>query len=217
MPALELCRVSKTYPGPVPVLERVDLTVRPGDWLSILGRSGSGKSTLLSLMALLDAPTAGSIRVEGVSVGSLDRAELARIRRERIGLVFQQPHLLPHLNALENVLVAQHYHSLTDAAEAERMLERVGLEDRLRRLPSQLSGGERQRVCIARALINDPAVLLADEPTASLDRKNRAIILGLLAGLHRAGRTVVIATHDAEAARLAARHVRVEDGRITEE
>ena len=161
-------------------LDHVSLHVEQGEWLAIMGPSGSGKSTLVNLIGCLDRPTEGEILLDGVDVSQMSGAELNRVRAEKIGFVFQAFHLIPYLTALENVMLAQYFHSMTDEKEALEALERVGLRDRAHHLPAHLSGGEQQRVCIARALINDPKIVLADEPTGNLDAQNEEIVLRLL-------------------------------------
>src|SRR5882672_6872890 len=150
-------------------LDHISLHVAPGEWLSIMGPSGSGKSTLVNLIGCLDRPTSGEIWLDGQNVAAMSASELNRVRAERIGFIFQQFHLIPFLTAVENFMLAQYFHSMTDEQEAAEALTRVGLGDRAHHLPSQLSGGEQQRVCIARALINDPRIILADAPTAALN------------------------------------------------
>ncbi len=168
--------VTKAFPGGVVALDQVSLAVRPGEWIAVMGASGSGKSTLLNLIGCLDRPTAGRLTLDGTDVGHLTEAHLTALRREKVGLIFQQFHLVPYLSAVENVMLAQYFHSMADETEAREALERVGLGERLHHLPSQLSGGEQQRVCIARALINQPKLLLAeDSPPA---RPRRAFQLG---------------------------------------
>ncbi|HEY4564670.1 MAG TPA: ATP-binding cassette domain-containing protein, partial [Thermoanaerobaculia bacterium] len=178
------------------------------------GPSGSGKTTLLNILSGLDHPTSGTVRVGGVDLAGLSRSELARYRQRTVGLVFQQFHLIPYLTAVENVMLAQYVHSMTDRGEAEEALRRVGLGERLGHLPSQLSGGEQQRVCIARALINQPPLILADEPTGNLDAVNEAIVMSLLADLHQRGHTLILVTHDASIASRANREIRLEHGRL---
>ena len=163
--------VSKTF-GTLRALDRVSFQVATGEWIAIMGPSGSGKTTLINILGGLDRPTSGRVIVDGVDVGTLEERELTRYRAEKIGFVFQQFHLVPYLSAVENVMLAQYFHSVADEAEAVRALERVGLGDRLDHLPSQLSGGEQQRVALARALINHPKLILADEPTGNLDQAN---------------------------------------------
>src|SRR5881398_1236280 len=180
---IDIKSVSKTYPaksdgdGVIRALDQVDLTIEKGEWVSIMGPSGSGKSTLVNLIGCLDRPSSGEVWINGQNVVSLDRKQLDRFRAEKIGFIFQQFHLIPYLTALENVMLAQYFHSMTDKNEARAALERVGLGDRADHLPAQLSGGEQQRVCIARALINDPAIVLADEPTGNLDARNEELVL----------------------------------------
>jgi putative ABC transport system ATP-binding protein len=200
--------------GVIRALDNFSLAVDPGEWIAIMGPSGSGKSTLVNLIGCLDRPTAGEIWLDGQDVAQMSAAELNRIRAEKIGFVFQQFHLIPYLTALENVMLAQYFHSMTDEQEAAEALERVGLKGRAHHLPSQLSGGEQQRVCIARALINDPKIVLADEPTGNLDAANEEIVLRLLRELHQQGRTIVMVTHDPVVARLADRRIELHHGKI---
>ena len=180
----------------------------------MMGPSGSGKSTMVNLIGCLDRPTSGEIWLDGQNVASLSAADLNHVRAETIGFVFQQFHMIPYLTAVENVMLAQYFHSMTDEREALEALERVGLRDRAGHLPSQLSGGEQQRVCIARALINDPKIVLADEPTGNLDAANEEIVLRLLRELHQQGRTIVMVTHDPVVARLADRRIELHHGKI---
>jgi putative ABC transport system ATP-binding protein len=220
-PAIALEEVTKTY-GSVTALDKVSLEVAPGEWLALMGPSGSGKTTLVNLIGCLDRPTAGAVRIfdgrgdagAGTDTRALSRRALTRFRAAHVGLVFQQFHLVPYLTALENVMLAQYFHSLADAPEARRSLDAVGLAARADHLPSQLSGGEQQRVCIARALINDPAIILADEPTGNLDEDNEAAVLDLLRAAHASGRTIVMVTHDPATAALAGRCVHLRHGRI---
>ena len=218
---IKLVNVSRLYPaqaeegaGSIRALDSVSLQVEPGEWLAIMGPSGSGKSTLVNLIGCLDRPTSGEIWLDGENVALVGASELTRVRAEKIGFVFQQFHLIPYLTALENVMLAQYFHSMTDEREALEALDRVGLNERARHLPSQLSGGEQQRVCIARALINDPKILLADEPTGNLDAVNEEIVLRLLRQLHQQGRTIVMVTHDPVVARLADRRIELHHGKI---
>src|SRR5437667_11637903 len=200
--------------GDVKALDQVDLEIRRGEWLAVMGPSGSGKSTLVNLLGGLDRPTSGRIAFDGVMLADLSESERVRFRRENIGIIFQQFHLFPHLSAVENVMVAQHYHSLADEKEALAALEGVGVLDRAHHLPSQLSGGEQQRVCVARALVNDPKIILADEPTGNLDAQNEEIVLRLLREFHQQGRTIVMVTHDPVVARLADRRIALPHGKI---
>lgn len=213
MAILEIKDVSKIY-GSVNALKDVNLTVKEGEWVSVMGPSGSGKSTFLNIVGLMDKPTQGSVMIDGINTSTLNAKQLTEIRRDKIGLVFQQFHLIPHLSALENVMVAQYYHSMPDETEALEALKRVGLADRANHLPSQLSGGEQQRVCIARALINYPALILADEPTGNLDETNEKIVMELFQELHKEGHTIVMVTHDAEVGNLAQWQIRLEHGRV---
>jgi len=205
--------VSRIY-GAQRALDKLDLAIAPGEWLAVMGPSGSGKTTLLNLLGGLDRPDEGKVLVDALDLAGLDDTARTRYRRERVGLVFQQFHLLPYLDSHENVMVAQHYHSLADPAEALEALRRVGLEHKAKARPGQLSGGEQQRVCIARALINQPALILADEPTGNLDEDNARAVLDLFAALHRAGHTIVLVTHDPDVAALADRTVELHHGRL---
>ncbi len=210
---IELGKVSRVY-GAQRALDSLDLAIEPGEWIAVMGPSGSGKTTLLNLLGGLDRPDEGSIAVDGVEIARLDEVARTRYRREKVGLVFQQFHLLPYLTTVENVMVAQHYHSMADEAEARAALVAVGLEAKLAARPGQLSGGEQQRVCIARALINRPRILLADEPTGNLDEANARIVLDLLARLHREGHTIVLVTHDPDVGARADRRVELHHGRL---
>jgi putative ABC transport system ATP-binding protein len=200
--------------GAIHALDHITLHVAKGEWLSIMGPSGSGKSTLVNLIGCLDRPTSGEIWLDGQNVAGISSGELNRVRAEKIGFIFQQFHLIPFLTAVENVMLAQYFHSMTDENEAMEALTRVGLGDRAHHLPSQLSGGEQQRVCIARALINDPKIILADEPTGNLDAVNEEIVLRLLREFHQQGRTIVMVTHDPVVARLADRRIEFHHGKI---
>jgi putative ABC transport system ATP-binding protein len=218
---IRLKNVVKAYPakaeangGVIRALDNISLEVAPGEWLAMMGPSGSGKSTMVNLIGCLDRPTSGEILLDGENVAGIAASELNRVRAEKIGFIFQQFHLVPYLTALENVMLAQYFHSMTDQQEALEALARVGLKDRAHHLPAQLSGGEQQRVCIARALINDPKIVLADEPTGNLDAQNEEIVLRLLRELHQQGRTIVMVTHDPVVARLADRRIELHHGRI---
>ncbi len=217
MNLLELTGVTKTY-GDLHALAEVDLTVPRGEWLSIVGPSGSGKTTLMNIVGCMDRPTGGSVVLDGTDVATLGAQGLTRVRRSTIGLIFQKFHLVGHLTAVENVMVAQYYHSMPDQAEALEALQRVGLGERATHLPSQLSGGEQQRVAIARALVGEPRVLLADEPTGNLDSANGAEVMAILERLNgERGVAVVLVTHEAEIADRADRLIRVRDGLIVED
>jgi len=218
---IKLRNVSRLYPAQaeesttnIKALDDFSLTVDPGEWVSIMGPSGSGKSTLVNLIGCLDRPSTGEIWLDGENVANISGSELNRVRAEKIGFVFQQFHLIPYLTSVENVMLAQYFHSMTDEQEALDALERVGLNERAHHLPSQLSGGEQQRVCIARALINDPKIILADEPTGNLDAQNEEIVLRLLREFHQQGRTIVMVTHDPVVARLADRRIELHHGKI---
>lgn len=200
--------------GSVRALDGLDFSVRKGEFVAIMGPSGSGKTTLLNILSCLDRATEGQYLLDGIETSSLAEADQAVIRREKIGLVFQQFHLIPYLTAVENVMLAQHYHSIADRAEALDGLRRVGLEHRATHLPSQLSGGEQQRVCVARALVNEPAIILADEPTGNLDEENERAVMLLLAKLHAEGRTIVLVTHNPALGALTDRIVRLAHGRL---
>lgn len=192
---LGLQGVSKIYES-VNALQDVSFDVCKGDWVSIMGSSGSGKTTLMNIIGCMDKPSTGAVYLDGEDITKKSQKELTTIRREKIGLIFQQFHLIQYLTALENVMVAQYYHSMPDEEEALKALERVGLKDRAKHLPSQLSGGEQQRVCIARALINNPDLILADEPTGNLDAVNEKLVIDILQSLHAEGVTIVVVTHD---------------------
>jgi len=205
--------ISKTYGG-LRALDGVTFDVRAGEWIAIMGPSGSGKTTLINILGGLDRPTSGRAIVDGVNVGTLGERELTRYRAEKIGFVFQGFYLVPYLSAVENVMLAQYFHSTADEAEAAEALVRVGLGDRLEHLPSQLSGGEQQRVALARALINHPKLILADEPTGNLDEANEQIVLDLLRELHRSGHTILLVTHSPEIGRMADRRIELAHGRL---
>ncbi len=209
--------LTRRYDREVTALDRVNLEIRSGEWVAVMGPSGSGKTTLLNILGGLDRPDEGRVLVDGLDLTRLARPELIRYRREAVGLVFQQFHLIPYLTALENVMLAQYLHSLADEAEAAQALEAVGLGQRLRHLPSALSGGEKQRVCIARALINRPKLILADEPTGSLDEENERAVMDLLQAIHDRGQTIVMVTHDLIVGRRADRQIQLEHGRVAGE
>lgn len=198
----------------VKALNGISLDVARGEWVSVMGPSGSGKSTLLNILGGLDQPTSGSLQINGTEVTGLAAKELAHFRRETVGLVFQQFHLVPYLTALENVMLAQYFHSMADETEARNALEAVGLGGRLHHLPAQLSGGEQQRVCIARALINQPKIILADEPTGNLDAANEEIVLDIFHQLHAQGHTLIVVTHDIHVGEIADRLITLEHGRV---
>ena len=212
---LEVKNVSKIY-GDLHALKEVSFQVRKGEWVAIMGSSGSGKSTIMNIIGCMDKPTMGEVILDGQDITKESQNSLTKIRREKIGLIFQQFHLIPYLTALENVMVAQYYHSIPDEQEALQALERVGLKDRAKHLPSQLSGGEQQRVCIARALINSPEIILADEPTGNLDEVNEKIVIDILTQLHKEGSTIIVVTHDLEVGDVAERKIILEYGKIVD-
>lgn len=216
MNILELKDISKIY-GDLKALDKINLNVEKGEWVSIMGPSGSGKTTMMNIIGCMDKPSIGEVLLEGIDVSKLTQKELTEIRRDKIGLIFQQFHLVNYLTALENVMMAQYYHSMVDKEEALQALESVGLKDRHNHLPNQLSGGEQQRVCIARALINHPSLILADEPTGNLDEKNEMLVLDILERLHNSGSTIVVVTHDQEVGVEAERIVFLEHGKIARE
>ncbi len=214
---IEIQNVTKSYVGQAGVVRALDgisLSVHAGEWLAIMGPSGSGKSSLVNLIGCLDRPTNGQITIDGVNLATLSDSELTRFRAEKVGFIFQQFHLIPYLTSVENIMLAQYFHSMTDEKEALESLSRVGLRERAHHLPSQLSGGEQQRVCIARALINDPKIILADEPTGNLDAYNEELVLKQLRELHLQGRTIIMVTHDPMVARLADRQVELHHGHV---
>jgi len=196
-------------------LRGVSMEVEKGQWVNIMGPSGSGKSTLLNIIGGLDSATSGDVFVDSINIETLTEDQLAVFRRDKIGFMFQQSHLIPYLSAVENVMLAQYFHSMADEKEAGEALGRVGLGHRLSHRPSQLSGGEQQRICIARALINSPELLLADEPTGNLDRENTKMILELLKELHSEDHfTIVLVTHDPYVSRYGNRKLEMEDGHV---
>jgi len=212
-PLVKVEQLEKRF-GEVRALDRVSFEVEAGEWIAIMGPSGSGKTTLINVLGGLDSPSAGRVEVDGLEIGNLGERELTRYRADKIGFVFQQFHLVPYLTALENVMLAQYFHSITDEKEAAEALGRVGLSDRLNHVPAELSGGEQQRVAIARALINQPKLLLADEPTGNLDEANEAIVLKLLHELNESGHTILVVTHSQAIGNLADRRIELEHGRL---
>ena len=213
---LELRDVSKIYES-VNALSNINLKVKKGDWIAIMGSSGSGKTTMMNIIGCMDRPSNGQVLIDGVDISKESQKNLTNIRREKIGLIFQQFHLISYLTALENVMVAQYYHSMIDEKEALEALKKVGLGDRAKHLPSQLSGGEQQRVCIARALINNPEIILADEPTGNLDEANEIMVIEILKQLHKEGATIIVVTHDPEVGYEAMRKITLDYGKIIDD
>ena len=212
-PLVQVENLEKRF-GDVRALDRVSFEIEAGEWIAMMGPSGSGKTSLINILGGLDQPTGGRVSVDGQEIGNLGERELTRYRSEKIGFVFQQFHLVPYLTAVENVMLAQYFHSITDEKEAMQALTRVGLGNRLSHVPAQLSGGEQQRVAIARALINQPKLILADEPTGNLDEANEAVILDLLRELHSAGHTILVVTHSPAIGNLADRRLELEHGHL---
>jgi len=200
--------------GALRALDGISFNIQAGEWVALMGPSGSGKTTLINILGGLDTLTSGHVIVDGRDLADFGENDLVRYRAEKIGFVFQQFHLVPYLNALENVMLAQYFHSVTDEAQAEEALKRVGLGHRMTHLPSQLSGGEQQRVAIARALINQPKLILADEPTGNLDEANEEIVIGLFRELHSAGHTILMVTHDPGIAQQADRRIELVHGHL---
>ena len=212
-PVIETVHLYKRF-GTVTALDDVNIAVARGEFVAIMGSSGSGKTTLMNILSCLDTPTEGKVLLNGTDAAALDEEARRAFRARTIGLVFQQFHLLPYLTACENVMLAQYYHSVTDKAAALAALERVGLAHRSDHLPKQLSGGEQQRVCIARALINEPEILFADEPTGNLDAENEQTVLRIFAELHAQNRTIVMVTHNPDLGAQTDRIIRLQHGRI---
>ena len=214
-PVIETVHLYKRF-GTVTALDDVNIAVARGEFVAIMGSSGSGKTTLMNILSCLDTPTEGKVLLNGTDAAALDEEARRAFRARTIGLVFQQFHLLPYLTACENVMLAQYYHSVTDKTAALAALERVGLAHRSDHLPKQLSGGEQQRVCIARALINEPEILFADEPTGNLDAENEQTVLRIFAELHAQKRTIVMVTHNPDLGAKTDRIIRLQHGKIQE-
>ncbi|MEA5443181.1 ABC transporter ATP-binding protein [Cyanobium gracile] len=220
-PVAELVHVSKIYGSgdtEVRALDDLSLTVQQGDYLAVMGASGSGKSTAMNILGCLDRPSAGSYRLNGTDVDSLDDDALADLRNQQLGFVFQQFHLLPQLSAIDNVMLPMIYARIPKEERRRRALaalDRVGLSNRLENKPNQLSGGQQQRVALARAIINDPAMLLADEPTGALDSHTTEEVLSLFGDLNAQGITILLVTHESEVGARADRVVHFRDGRIS--
>jgi len=214
---IRIKEIDKKYDRKTFALNNLSISLLKGEWTTIMGPSGSGKTTLLNIIGCLDSPTKGSIFINGTEITGLKRNYLTRFRRENIGLIFQQYHLVPYLTALENVMMAQYFHSIIDVSDAIDSLKRVGLGHRLDHIPAHLSGGEQQRVCIARALINEPSILLADEPTGNLDQNNGEIVLELIRELHKEGHTIVMVTHNPDIGKIGDRYIKLVDGKINKD
>lgn len=220
---IDIQGITKTYVNgklSVPVLHGIDLQVNKGEFVSIMGPSGSGKSTFMNILGCLDRPTTGSYRLNGDEVATLSDDELAFVRNKQIGFVFQSFNLLTKLTALENVALPMIYAEMDKKSRNERaaaLLSSVGLGDRMDHLPSELSGGQRQRVAIARALANNPAIIMADEPTGNLDSKSTIDVMNIFRGLYDEGRTIILVTHEPEIATYASRNVVLRDGLIVED
>jgi putative ABC transport system ATP-binding protein len=223
MPVIELNAISKHYQMGqqlIKAVDSLDLTIDYNEYIVFIGSSGSGKSTLMNIIGCLDTPTSGRYVLNEQDVSGLEENELADIRNQEIGFIFQSFNLLPRASALKNVMQPLIYRGMSPAerkAEAERVLERVGLKDRADHLPNQLSGGQRQRVAIARALVTNPSILLADEPTGNLDSQTSVEILALFDELHSDGQTIVVVTHEPDVAAHGQRIVRLKDGKVVED
>jgi putative ABC transport system ATP-binding protein len=219
---IEISQLRKTYRqggNIIRALDGIDLSIKKGEFVAIMGPSGSGKSTLLNVLGALDKPDSGSYRLDQDEIGEMDDDAASDLRNRRIGFVFQSFHLLPRLTVLENVLLPQRYAEHDDPtaeARARVLLERIGLSQRIDHLPGELSGGQLQRAAIVRALLNQPALLLADEPTGNLDSKSATDVLALLAELHKGGQTMVLVTHDPNIAACAQRTIHLRDGKVDE-
>ncbi|MBQ2430815.1 MAG: ABC transporter ATP-binding protein [Campylobacter sp.] len=213
MEILKLDSVCK-YFGEVKALDDISFSVNKGEWVSIMGPSGSGKSTLVNILSLMDTLTNGSYFLGGSDASHLNEEQILEFRRKKIGLVFQAFHLVPYLNAVENVMLNQYYHSCVDLQSAKKALEKVGLAHRISHRPSELSGGEQQRVCIARALINEPEIIIADEPTGNLDEANEEIVLNLFNELRSEVNTLLLVTHNEELGLNADKIVRLKHGKL---
>lgn len=220
---IKLINVSKVYVNgslKVPVLHDINLEIDDGEFVAIMGPSGSGKSTLMNIIGFLDKPTSGTYELNGTKIDSFHENELAKLRNQHVGFVFQQYFLFPRQSALKNVAAPLVYANVSwgkREQKAKEMLEKVGLEDRVNHLPNELSGGQKQRVAIARALVNDPEIILADEPTGALDTQTGKQIMDLFKRLNTEGKTIIVVTHEAEVAKYAERVIHLRDGKITEE
>ena len=222
--AIQVSDAVKTYPlsaGEVIAVDHLSLDIAQGEFVAVIGRSGSGKTTLLNLLAGIDRPTSGTVRVAGADLGSLSESGLAAWRGRNVGLVFQFFQLLPTLTVAENVMLAMDFAKKVPVGErrdrAQHLLERVGVGDQADKVPATLSGGQQQRAAIARALANDPPILLADEPTGNLDSTTAGAVLELFADLHTDGQTIVVVTHERDIRLIAGRQVTLQDGRVVED
>ncbi len=217
---IEMRQITKIYKmgsESVEALKAIDLSVGANEFVALMGPSGSGKSTLMNIIGCLDSPTSGVYMLNGVDVSSMEDADLANVRNRKIGFIFQTFNLMPRISALENVALPLIYAGMdkkTRIEKAMRVIDSVGLADRMHHRPNELSGGQRQRVAIARALVNDPAIILADEPTGNLDSKTSEEIMNILTEIHRLGNTIILVTHEADIAEYAKRLVKLRDGRI---
>ena len=220
---IKIENLNKTYDtGAIQVhaLRGINLTIHEGEYVAIMGQSGSGKSTLMNILGCLDRPTKGSYQLDGEEVATLDDARLAFTRNQKIGFVFQSFNLLPRLSALDNVILPMIYGNVYKnerKQRAQRMLEAVGLGDRIHHMPAEMSGGQRQRVAIARSLINDPSIIMADEPTGNLDSKSTKEVMEIFSNLYQSGKTVILVTHELGVANYAERHVILSDGHISKD
>jgi putative ABC transport system ATP-binding protein len=212
---IQTINVSKVYDEKTFALSDVNISLSEGQWTTIIGPSGSGKTTLLNLIGCLDKPTEGDVIINETNISKLSNNALTKFRRSNIGLIFQQHYLIPYLTTLENVMLAMFYQGSVNQSYAVRILRKVGMEHRLESLPSNLSGGEKARVCIARALINKPRILVADEPTGNLDQKNGEIVLNLIRELHNDGHTILLVTHNNEIPKMGDKILKIVDGKVS--
>ena len=217
---IELQNVKKLYhldEITVPALNGLSLKIKKGEFVAIMGASGSGKSTAMNMIGSLDTPTEGKVLLEGADISKADESELAQLRGKKIGFIFQSFNLIPSLSALGNVMLPMMFQNISRNERKEKaavLLTKVGLKDRMFNLPSQLSGGERQRVAFARALVNNPEIILADEPTGNLDSRTGKEIINLLTELHNQGKTIILITHDDKIAKKAKRKIKIKDGKL---
>ncbi|MEN3930333.1 ABC transporter ATP-binding protein [Microvirga sp. W0021] len=211
--AIETRHLTRKF-GDIVALDDANISVRKGEFVALMGASGSGKTTLMNILTCLDSASSGEVWLDGVNATAFNEEERREFRARHIGLVFQQFHLIPYLTALENVMLAQYYHSVPDEPSARHALELVGMGHRLEHLPNQLSGGEQQRVCIARALVNEPPLIFADEPTGNLDEENERKVLETFQHLHDEGRTIIMVTHNPVLGGCAERIIRLQHGKI---